>query len=122
MFHALCETCADAFIGVPHQDRCERAWRQTYRAINHGFAKNACVKCVSPHYNFPQEIQDFAALFMSMQELRHKADYDPFASFTKADTITAISSAKSAIEDLNKAGARHKAAFAVIMLLGDRKN
>ena len=58
---------------------------------------------------------------MTMQELRHKADYDPFAKFSKTDVITAISSAKAAIEDLNGVAARHKSAFAVIMLLDERK-
>ena len=122
MFHALCEICADAFIGVPHRDRCERAWRQTYRAVNHGFAKNACVMCATPKYNFPQSVQDFATLFMSMQELRHKADYDPSMRFNKADVLSYIGSAKSAIDDLSNVSARHKGAFAAMMLLGHRKD
>lgn len=120
MFHALCETCADSFIGVPHADRCERAWRQTYRAINHGFAKSACQKCVSPTYSFPQEIQDFASMFSTMQELRHSADYDPSVRFTKAQAISSITSAKRAIADLTRAGSRHKSAFAAIMLFQQR--
>ena len=78
--------------------------------------------CVSPDYNFPQGIQDFADLFMTMQTLRHKADYDPFATFSKSDALTAIGSAKSAIDDLNGTGNRHKAAFAAIMLFNVRKD
>jgi len=120
MFHALCETCADSFIGVSHPDRCERAWRQTYRAVNHGFAKKACSQCVSENYDFPQEIKDFSALFMSLQVLRHQADYDPFANFRKSDVKTYISSAKSAISDLSRVSPRQKAAFAAIMMLGKR--
>lgn len=121
MFHALCETCADSFIGVPHADRCERAWRQTYRAINHGFAKGACQRCVSPNYDFPQGIQDFASMFMTMQEMRHSADYDPFLRLTKSQALSAITSARRAIEDLKSSGSRHKAAFAAIMLFEVRR-
>jgi uncharacterized protein (UPF0332 family) len=121
MFHSLCEISADAFMGTPSKDRCERAWRQTYRAINHGLAKTACSKCVDAKYSFPTEITDFATLFVTMQEMRHKADYDPFERFTKVQTISLIASAKQAIGDLQSAGPRHRAAFAAMLLFKERK-
>ena len=40
MFHALCRNCADSFIGRPGSLRSQPAWRQAYRAVEHGFAKN----------------------------------------------------------------------------------
>lgn len=116
MFHALCKTVADAFIGAPSPDRCERAWLQTYRSVNHGFAKSACDRCSSSNYNFPQEIRDFASLFRTLQELRHEADYNPSVEFNKPDVISQIASADQAIRDLQNVGSRHKGAFAAMML------
>ena len=34
---------------------------------------------------FPQGIEDFAHAFVSLQEKRHLADYDPSAKFTKLE-------------------------------------
>lgn len=120
MFHALCELSADNFIGTPHVDRCERAWKQTYRAMNHRDANKACIKCENPRYGFPSEITSFARYFKTMQELRHSADYDPITKFHKADVQAQISSCKAAIKDLNQLNGRHKSAFAAIMLFKTR--
>ncbi len=120
MFHALCEVCADNFIGTDSPERCERAWRQTYRAINHRFAQTACQKCVDPNYAFPLGIVNFASYFRTMQETRHSADYDPTANFNKADVEAKIYSAQRAIDDLSAVDRRHKGAFAAMMLFKQR--
>lgn len=41
LFHTLARVCADAIAGTGG-DRSQAAWRQTYRALAHGTAKNAC--------------------------------------------------------------------------------
>ena len=59
MFHLLAKTCADGMLGGVNASRSNRAWRQVYRALEHGSAKNACKN----HHTlklFPKDIEDFA--------------------------------------------------------------
>ena len=75
LFHCLAACCADTLVGGAGSDRSEQAWRQTYRALQHGPARERCA-----HRNiewFPNEIQDLANVFVNMQTKRHSADYDP---------------------------------------------
>lgn len=74
MFHALARECADTIAGTGPQ-RSEAAWLQVYRALEHGVAKNACKEAKTK--GFPPEIVEFAEAFVTMQEERHTADYDP---------------------------------------------
>lgn len=117
MFHALCEVCANAFLGGKTPERCERAWVQTYRAVDHGKALKACELCVKAEYHFPQQIRDFASYFVTMQSLRHKADYDPVTEFNRRQTATYVEGASNAIAALENAPQKHKKAFAAFVLL-----
>jgi len=90
---------------------------QTYRAVDHRKALEACEKCVKADYNFPQQIRDFASYFVTMQSLRHKADYDPVTEFNKRQTATYVEGARNAICALNDAPQKHKKAFAAFVLL-----
>ena len=76
LFHCLARTCADMIVGGRGADRSKSAWRQAYRALQHGWAKRRCQnhKIVN---DFPVAIQDFAGMFVEMQDKRHRADYDP---------------------------------------------
>lgn len=70
MFHAFCQNCADSFVGKSRAAENQNAWRQAYRAVNHGYAKFQC-KNKSVIGGFPAEIQDFANQFAESQEKRH---------------------------------------------------
>lgn len=67
MFHCLANCCATTLVGGPNADRSEPAWRQVYRALEHGVARN---NCTNKNFlsKFPQDIEDFAHLFVSLQE------------------------------------------------------
>lgn len=116
LFHSMCALAADSLLGREHPDRCERAWAQTYRALNHGTAFIACKKCANNDHNFPKEIQAFADYFITMQGLRHDADYDPKAKFSAADVASHVSGALKAIESLDAAPEKHRRAFAALVL------
>jgi len=66
MFHCLARCCADTLIGSSGADRSKPAWRQVYRALDHGFAKNSC-RNQEFIKKFPKDIEDFANSFVSMQ-------------------------------------------------------
>jgi uncharacterized protein (UPF0332 family) len=118
LFHALAKSCADCLIGTGKQDRANRAWQHVYRALEHGFAKNACQN--REIIRFPQEVQDFANAFINMQAKRHDADYDPFSRVQKAEVLIDIKDADQIIESFERTSAKDKKAFAVWVLLKQR--
>ena len=46
LFHCLAICCANMLVGGPGASRSEAAWRQAYRALNHG-AKKRCAPCTA---------------------------------------------------------------------------
>ena len=118
LFHALANCCADMLAGSTRANRSQRAWRQTYRALEHRFAKNQCVNR-SIMTRFPPEIQGFGEAFVDMQALRHTADYDPDPddSFTRAGTLQRIEESEQAIHRFENAPANDRRAFAIYVLL-----
>ena len=71
---------------------------------------------------FPREIRDFAELFVLMQEERHRADYDPDASFYKLYVRVRIVQAAIHIRRFNRAPSKDRRAFAVYVLLNLRSD
>ena len=118
LFHCLATCCADMIVGGAGADRSEPAWRQAYRALDHGSAKQRCRK--AKVREFPNEIQDLANLFVDMQKKRHSADYDPEAAFSKLDVIQGINEAEDVIRSFSRAPRRDRRAFAVYLLFDSR--
>ncbi len=100
VFETLATECANAFIGNG-PGHSQKARLQVFRALEHGFAKNACKQAAK--LNFPQDIIAFADVFIKLQEERHKADYDPFTSYSRAYALVKIQEAEIAILSLRKA-------------------
>jgi len=127
LFHALCETSANAFIGTKSPNRADRAWEQTYRALQHKAASEACKRCSSGTgkggnaYRFPAKIEYFARTFFVAQVERHRADYAPAKTlYSRADVFALINAAEAAIQSLQSAPRKHKAAFAALCLFPER--
>lgn len=121
LFHCLARECADLLVGGTGASRSKPAWRQAYRALEHGFAKSQCIK-KDVVRKFPKKIEDFANTFATMQVKRHDADYDPSASFTKSEVWTDIAIVEQAIKDFKSEQARHRRAFCIHVLLKERKS
>lgn len=114
LFHCLAACCADMLVGSAGSDRSEQAWRQTYRALLHGPARQRCA-----HDNiewFPNEIQDLANVFVNMQTKRHSADYDPEAAFSKPEVIQDIDETENVIRQFPQASRKDRRAFAIYLL------
>jgi uncharacterized protein (UPF0332 family) len=118
LFHMLARCCADMMIGGSSASRSKAAWRQVYRALDHNFAKEACQKRIIR--KFPREIQDFANTFVSMQEKRHAADYDPHSKAYKSAVLIDIESAEIVIAGFQGAPLKDRKAFAAWVLLKTR--
>ena len=125
LFHCLATSCADMIVGGTRSNRSQPAWRQAYRALQHGHARQRCER---PNIiaKFPDEIQDFAKLFVDMQKKRHSADYDPDATYSpvmvffKSNIIQDIFVAENVIHRFSKTPLRDRRAFAVYILLDRR--
>lgn len=121
MFHCLASCCADTLVGSHNADRSKPAWRQIYRAVEHGTAKNSC-KNQNIVKKFPKEIEDFANAFVSLQEKRHSADYDPFPSFSKLEIKNDISATRETIKAFRSSPIKDRRAFAAFVLFKIRSD
>jgi uncharacterized protein (UPF0332 family) len=113
LFHAFAKDASDMLVGVG-ANRPDKAWTHLYRSLQHGDAKNAC-KAVR-NLGFPPEIVSCADAFVTLQQERHDADYDPDHRVLRADAIAAIELAEGAIKNLKSAPKKARKAFAVQLL------
>ena len=117
LFHAIARDAADLIVGTG-QSRAEAAWAHTYRALEHGFAKNACSQMRG--LGFPAALCSCADAFANLQQARHNADYDPIHRITRVEALAAIEQAAQAIRDLMASSRKDRRAFAVQLLLKKR--
>ncbi len=117
MFNFLAADCADLFVGTG-QARKYPSWSRVHRALDHGLAKNACQQ--SAKVGFPPAIVQFADLFVSMQQQRHDADYDPLSRYARADVIALINDVEQAIKAYKTTSRKDRREFAAHVLLRQR--
>jgi hypothetical protein len=91
------------------------AWTQVYRALEHGAAKQACRRIGGK--GFPAPIEDVARGFAQLQELRHRADYDPLYTTSKEEALDQVDYAEWLIDRLLRSRRRDRKAFAVWVLM-----
>ena len=122
MFHCIAESCANTLAGATRASRSQQAWRQTYRALNHSYIRRRLSR--KEISLFPNEIREFAILFISMQAKRHKADYDPDPDiqFTKSDALNDIHKAEEVIIKFGRTERNDRRAFAIFVLLDIRSD
>lgn len=120
MFHCLAYESANLLIGSTKRRRSELAWRQVYRSLEHGLCKTKCKKIKDSIEKFPGNIIDFANGFVTMQEKRHAADYNPHFRVTKSEVRAFIATTKAVIDGFEKCAAKDKRAFCAYVLLKDR--
>ena len=119
LFHALALCCADRLAGSTKAVRSEAAWIQTYRALEHGHARNQC-NDPSAMSAFPSEIQDFGRRFVFMQRQRQQVDYSPNARYSRLWVMQAVGETEDAITALEGAPGADRRAFALHVLLRRR--
>ena len=115
LFHALARCCADTLVGATPARRSQPAWTQTYRALEHGYAKNQCVRPIIR--KFPPEIQAFGRAFSEMQRNRTIADYATESALTRAEAMWLIDWTEQVIADFANAPVSDRRAFSVYVLL-----
>jgi hypothetical protein len=129
VFHAVAAAAANEFVGA--------RWRQTkryalaYRSMDHRWLRELCselkkltparrVAANGPAAGFGAEIQAFATAVIELQEKRHTADYDPLPRLRTSDVRLAISTARSALGNFDRANSSHRKAFLALLMFPPR--
>ncbi len=121
LFHALAACGADLLVGRTKGSRSETAWRQAYRALEHGRLRRQCSH-TGNIAEFPYGIRKLAFLIVQMQRARHLADYDPSASFSRSHVLKWVGVCRGdTIADFDRVGIQERRAFTVYVLLPMRK-
>jgi len=121
LFHCLARNCATLLVGSLASGCSKKAWLQAYRSLEHSHAKTQC-KNKEVISKFPKNIEDFASIFVTLQQKRHDADYDHFAIFLKLSVSADVILAEQAIKSFNMENISDRRAFCVWVLLKDRKS
>lgn len=114
-FHALARTAANSLVGADPAVRPRKAWVEVYRGLSHGACSKACTDAA--HIDFPEGILNFANTFVQLQNIRHKADYDPTWRPTVKDAEGNIKNAEMCLNALAGAEARDLLAFSTYVLI-----
>ena len=123
MFHLLAGNAADTLAGArpPLRSPRRRFWSQTYRALDHGYAKNQCLN-LAVMRGFPPEIQYLGATFADLQTRRQSADYNPEVTFSRTEVVRLINNAERAIDRFASVRRQYRRDFALHTLLRGRAN
>lgn len=117
LFHALCQMSADHLVGSTQ--RSSEAWRRVYRGHDHRKLKDELsrndIKSVDPVF------ARISAAFITLQEARHVADYDPFTIYRRrSDVMPLIDAAETAINSIEGLAPDLSRRLATILLIKHR--
>jgi hypothetical protein len=116
VFHEPCRQIADQHVGATL--RRDPRYALIYRSLDHGRAKDACKKIAADAASSAEAAQ-IAATFVTSQEARHQADYNPTPRFRVSEVRGYFLDAESAIDEL-RTGFGDKAFFLTRLLARER--
>ena len=120
-FHTLARCCADMMAGITRAGRNQAAWERTYRALEHGYARNQC-RNLEAMRQFTAAIREFGGHFVTMQRFRHYADYAPSTEFERSQVMNLVEETERIIRQFNSAPAGERRAFSIHVLLRTRRD
>jgi len=117
LFHALAKMCADELVGVTRVGT--EPWVRIYRALEHGFAKNALNQSIIQKLH--PAAKTFADAFIELQEKRHAADYSPKPlPFGRRATQGYVGQARAAVAALDQLNPEQRREIATVVLFKSR--
>lgn len=129
VFHQVLRAAANRFMGPDKEQSA--GYILIYRSFDHRHVKAVCDSLDVPILRdslkrqlgrnaLSQDMRDFANIFPTLQDARHRADYDPAAVFLWDDVISLVGSANLAMEALDRADADEQADVLALMLVRTR--
>jgi hypothetical protein len=116
LFHEICRQIADQHVGATM--RRDARYALVYRSLDHGRAKEVCKK-IAADRSASAEAGEIAVAFVSLQEARHQADYNPTPRFRVSEVHARFLDAEAAIDDL-RSGFADKPLFLTRLLARER--
>jgi hypothetical protein len=118
MFHAICRLCADGLVGGIHARTAP--YLRVYRALDHAGAKKTLRS--KDAGDLHPSIAAFGDAFAVLQQMRHRADYDPVPfRYYFDDTKSYVDLAQSAIRGTYAVGQEDRRALATLLLFKVRQ-
>jgi uncharacterized protein (UPF0332 family) len=116
VFHFMLRAAADLVVGAATRRSSPKIYARAYRAIEHGDLR----RLKNPQSRDPN-ITRLSTSAVKLQQDRHEADYDPLHRVSKADAISSVRLARSAITCFEDAPADEKKACLTLLLFRERK-
>lgn len=126
LFHRILQEGADRLVGDTEELRRSKSWSLVYRAFNHGTMAERCGQVTQPpapfnRSDFPAAVCFVATAFKTLQNERHRADYDPAALFEVEGVQGRVETARNAINRLDELKTADSALFVTFLLFGARR-
>lgn len=102
LFHEICRQTADLHVGSSPLARKSDRYTLIYRLPEHGRMRSV-FKAVQSSASSSIDAQRVAAVFIDLQEARHRADYDPRARFRRAEVAFSLVGVELALHALRSA-------------------
>ncbi|MBU8545121.1 MULTISPECIES: hypothetical protein [Roseomonadaceae] len=129
VFHANLRAVADQVVGITQ--RATPRYALVYRRLDHGTVKGCCedlLKSAMPRKYLPYvtgtpftvPLKSYAAGFITLQEKRHAADYDPAMRYLTIDARTTIATARATLTSFGAVPADELALFTTLLLCPPR--
>lgn len=102
LFHEICRQTADLHVGSSPNARKSDRYALIYRLPDHSRMKTV-FKTVQNSASSSLDARRVAAVFIDLQEARHRADYDPRARFRRAEVEFSWVDVELALHSLRRA-------------------
>lgn len=129
IFHFICAALADQIVGATY--RATARYGLVYRDVDHRFLRDLCLAIVrstptsklAPYFpsgGFGRDMTAFATAVSDLQTRRHRADYDPMASFVVEQATAAVATGRNGVGRFRAAPAAERAIFLTLFLCPPR--
>jgi uncharacterized protein (UPF0332 family) len=124
LFHLLIHEAAQRWTGSPEARLgLERAFKHNnMKEISEAVSKGAWKSWRTPRLAIPNELQEVAAAFVTLQEARHVADYDNTKIWTSTEAGARLDDARAAFQNWQKIQSNPAAhEFLLALLIGKKR-
>ncbi|TCZ58673.1 hypothetical protein [Roseicella aquatilis] len=129
LFHKVLRSAAERFMG-PGQDS-SAGYTILYRSFDHAHMKRVCeelqpstlkarLRAQLRRDAVSQDTRNFTSNFPTLQDARHRADYDPTARFLPSFASALIDAAEVSMDALDRIDAEEKAAVLALLMVRAR--
>lgn len=130
LFHALARLVANELIGSAQ--RHTPRYALIYRSLEHGRLKSLCSDLLrpalpakyapfTPQGGFGADVARVAKAMVDLQDLRHRADYDPGFRINTGPAATVVEQARGAVGRIARWTAEEKQLFSALAVFEPRR-